>query len=198
LHHHGKDRFIRDMWELLDEADAILTYNGRRFDIKKLNAEFIKRRYPPPSPYKHIDLFNTVKSQMDLTHSGLDPVAKFLDLGKKIEHKGMALWTGCMDGNEKDWSVMRKYNKQDVDLLIDVYRELLPWIQNHPNVALYMSDAGEVKRCTKCGSDDIKKNGLEHTKVLTYQRYKCNNCGNPMKGRYAVSGRSNDNILIAA
>jgi len=36
----GRDQMVRDMWALLDEADAVCHYNGKAFDIKHLNREF--------------------------------------------------------------------------------------------------------------------------------------------------------------
>lgn len=195
IYHHGRERMVRVMHDLLNEADAILTYNGVRFDVKKLNAEFIGLGLPPPTPYKHIDLFRTVRSQLALDHSGLDPVAKFLNLGEKIQHKGMELWKGCMNDCNTSWNTMRRYNKHDVQLLIECYFELLPWIKGHPNVALYEMDYDEKKRCTHCGSTHVKKNGVERTQVLVYQRYRCSDCGANMRGRYAIDGIANPNIL---
>src|SRR5215467_3639399 len=35
--HHGHDKMMLDLWNLMDEADVIVTYNGPRFDIPKVN-----------------------------------------------------------------------------------------------------------------------------------------------------------------
>ncbi len=32
----------------------------------------------------------------------------------------------------------------------------------------------------------VKKNGVERTNTLTYQRYKCNSCGAPLRGRKRI------------
>src|SRR5690348_2588211 len=47
---------------LLDEADAVLHYNGRRFDVPHLNREMLAAGFRPPSPFKQIDLLREVKS----------------------------------------------------------------------------------------------------------------------------------------
>ena len=83
-----------------------------------------------------------------------------------------------------DCDTLYKYNIQDVKLLEDLYNELLPWIKNHPNHALYMDTTRPV--CTNCGSYHVVKKGLEHTLTQSYQRYKCKDCGAPLRGRTTV------------
>ena len=59
------DDFIGKIWDLLDEADAVVHYNGKKFDIPTLNWEFIKQEGTPPSPYKEIDLLQTVRQRFN-------------------------------------------------------------------------------------------------------------------------------------
>lgn len=184
LQEDGEEDMIRQVWELLDEADVVVHYNGRKFDIPILNKEFIKHGLEPPTPYQQIDLLETVRRRFRFTSNKLDYVARFLGLGAKVQHKGMKLWAGCMEGDAKDWRVMKKYNIQDVHLLPKVYSQLLPWINNHPNMALYADD--EEMRCTNCGSTHLHKKGMEHLATQSYQRYKCVDCGTPLKGRFTV------------
>src|SRR5215472_3495403 len=39
---HGKQDMVKIARELLDQADAVMTWNGRRFDIPHLNREFLE------------------------------------------------------------------------------------------------------------------------------------------------------------
>jgi hypothetical protein len=48
---------------LLDSADVVLHFNGRRFDVPHLNREFLLAGLTPPSPYKQIDLLSGVVRQ---------------------------------------------------------------------------------------------------------------------------------------
>ena len=48
-------KILRGIWKLLDEADIVITQNGKKFDQKKLNARFVLNGFQPPSSYKHID-----------------------------------------------------------------------------------------------------------------------------------------------
>jgi hypothetical protein len=58
----------------------------------------------------------------------LDYVAQKLDVGAKVKHSGFSLWLRCMDGDKKAWKEMKEYQIQDVNLLVDLYDILLPWL----------------------------------------------------------------------
>ena len=186
----GETKMLKRMHKLLSKADAVIHYNGKSFDMPILNKEFIKHRIHPPTPYQQIDLLQTARYKFKFTSNKLDYVAQFLGLGSKTQHKGMSLWVGCMEGNKRDLKIMEKYNKQDVRLLPKVYNALLPWIQNHPNENLYhdlVDKQGEhVTVCTNCGSSHIVRNGTEKLATQCYQRYKCMDCGTPLRGRSTV------------
>lgn len=184
IYRDGQKKMLEDIWTLLDEADAVVHYNGTKFDIPTLNAEFAQIALPPPSPYHQIDLYKTVKKRFRLPSNKLDYVARHFDIKGKVEHKGMALWDGCMANNPKDWAHMERYNKQDVRMLEPLYQILLPWIQNHPNVGLYTDKKGMV--CPNCGSTHIIKKGTETTQTQVYQRYRCKSCSAPLRGRTSL------------
>lgn len=187
----GEREMLEDIHELLEEADAVVHYNGRRFDMPMLNKEFIRHELAPPAPYHQIDLLETARRRFRFESNKLDYVANFLGCGAKLQHKGMELWRDCMNGDEKAWRMMEKYNRQDVRLLPLVYNKLLPWISDHPNAALYndtIYDENSEPRpcCTNCGSHNIVKKGIEKLKTLSYQRYKCNDCNTPLRGRSTI------------
>lgn len=165
---------LKGIYRLLDEADAVVHYNGKKFDIPTLNSEFIKNGYKPPSPYKQLDLLETVKSQFRFPSNKLEYVSKALGIGEKLKHVGHELWVGCMIGDPQCWETMEDYNVQDVKLLEDLYMILRPWIKNHINYSLYSDDSFV---CPNCGSDRLVKRGLYKTTHSIFQRYKCISCG---------------------
>jgi predicted RNA-binding Zn-ribbon protein involved in translation (DUF1610 family) len=167
--------FIEGIWTLLDEADIVIHYNGKKFDIPTLNKEFIVHDYEPPSPYAEVDLYHTCRSRFRFASNKLDYVAQQLGLGAKVQHKGMSLWEGCMHNDPDSWKVMKKYNKQDVRLLEPLYERLLPWIQPHPNVGLWNKKATRV--CPSCGSNNLQQRGTAKTITQLYNRYHCQDCG---------------------
>jgi uncharacterized protein YprB with RNaseH-like and TPR domain len=81
-------RMLLKIWDLLEEADAVVHYNGTKFDIPTLNKEFLLNDLTPPAPYKQIDLLRVARSQFKFPSNKLDYVANVLGLGKKTKHIG--------------------------------------------------------------------------------------------------------------
>ena len=172
---YSKDDMLLFLWELLDASDAVVHYNGRKFDIPWINAEFVKRGFLPPSPYRQIDLLETVKKQFKFPSNKLEYVAKELGVGEKMKTSGYQTWIGCMNNQVDSWKEMEEYNIQDVKILESLYVRLLPWIKGHANHGLFTT--GEVPICPNCGSKHLHKRGFTHTLASTYQRYRCYTCG---------------------
>lgn len=193
VHHDGADMMVNRAWTLLDEADAVVHFNGKKFDIPTLNREFLMHGYTPPSPYWQIDLLSVVRKEFRFASNKLDYVSKQLGIGAKIENKGMDLWHECMQGDEKAWADMRKYNLQDIHLLPKLYERLLPWITSHPNMALW--ENSHSHSCPNCGSSNVIQQGYRTTKVSIYSRYKCNDCGKWSRGRKRAF-KTADGVLV--
>jgi len=170
--------FIERLHSMMDEADAVLTYNGDGFDQKVLNTELMKRRLPPCAPAKSIDMYKVVKQRFRLFHSRMETVAEALGLEGKTETGGFELWKGVMEGDKKARNLMEKYNKQDIVVLENIYHELKGWIKNHPT-------DGSVGACPNCGGHHFQRRGVHRTKVNVYQRYQCQDCGSWHRERLA-------------
>lgn len=170
----GKKRMLKAIHKLLDEADAVVHYNGARFDIPTLNKEFLEAGMNPPSPYAQIDLLRTARQQFRFPSNKLDYVARALGLGGKVKHEGFELWIKCMERDPEAWTKMEEYNIQDVVLLEDVYHRFLPWIKNHPNKALHEDSEHS---CPSCGSHRLQKRGYNVTQGGKYRRFQCQDCG---------------------
>ena len=102
---------LKPLWKLLDEADIVITQNGKNFDSPKLNARFIMHGWAPPSPYKHLDTYQIVRQAAKFTSNKLEYLTeKLCTKYKKLEHAkypGMVLWTECLAGNRAAWNEMR-------------------------------------------------------------------------------------------
>lgn len=169
----SKKAMLKKMHKLLSEADAVITYNGNRYDLPTLNREFLKSGMTPPAPYKKIDLLNTARRHFRFESNKLDYVAQQLVVGSKVKHKGMQLWLDCMNKVPSAWKIMQRYNKQDVVLLEKVYEKMRPWVSNHPNFGTFTNSVV----CPTCGGQHFNKEGLYHGPMGTYQRYSCKKCG---------------------
>lgn len=157
----------------LDHADIVVAHNGDKFDIRKLNARFIQHGFDPPSPYVSIDTLKIARKHFAFTKNRLDDLGKLFELGGKQTHTGFKMWLEVMDGRPKAWKQMMEYNRRDVDLLRDIYKQMRPWVANHPNVA-----EEAVTACPNCGSYDLQSRGERVMKSgMRYHRYRCSSCG---------------------
>lgn len=170
-------KMLQGMWDLLDEAEIIVTQNGKKFDEKKLNARFIAHGMTPPSSYRHIDTLKLARKYFAFTSNKLEFMGKHLKTKhQKLKHKkfpGFELWAECLKGNKAAWKQMREYNCYDVIVLEEVYDKLIIW------------DPGfrTPERCT-CGAESYRKIGFQMAASgAKYQRYRCNNCGAEVRDR---------------
>lgn len=173
--HDGHSNMVKEAHKVLSEADVIVTYNGKSFDVRHLNREFLLQSLGPPAPYQHIDLYQVVKSKFKFASNKLDSVSQALEIGSKVKHAGFDLWIDCMNGDIDAWAKMREYNIGDVVLTEELYKILLPWIANHPNIAVFSDE--EVEGCTRCASMDFQRRGTYTNTFGVYQQYWCKSCG---------------------
>jgi DNA polymerase elongation subunit (family B) len=182
-HHDGHEAMIAGAYELVDQADVIVTYNGVRFDMPHLKREFLLAGFSPPSPYKSVDLLQTVRREFKFASNKLDHVCQQLGLGGKMSHSGFDLWLGCMAGDEKSWRRFRQYNITDVRISEALYNRVLPWVANHPHHALYSTDGDDC--CQNCGSSNLMRRGYARTNTARYAQLKCNQCGKYSRSKVA-------------
>lgn len=185
-HHHGREEMVRQAHALLDDADVLVHFNGRRFDEKHLNREFLWAGLTPPAPFQRIDLLDAVKRRFAFPSNKLAYVSEALGLDGKVTHSGHELWVRCMAGEASAWEEMKRYNTRDVTLLEELHDRLLPWIPNHPNVNLYTAD--ETPVCPACGGKDLIRKGYALTTVSKFQRYRCLSCGKWSRSGKRVEG----------
>lgn len=175
VHQSTERQMLKGIHALLDEADSVVHYNGKKFDVPTLNKEFLLNGMKPPSPYKQVDMLLQARGAFRFQSNKLDYVAQQLGLGRKTSHEGFELWVKCMAGDKAAWRRMKKYNMNDVVLLEKVYLRMLPWISNHPN---HSAHSGSVK-CPKCGGAGgnlMQRRGPARNASGTYQRFQCQ-CG---------------------
>lgn len=171
---------IKTMRNLLCGADAIIAHYGDKFDIKMLNSRMIFHGFDPLPNIIQIDTYKIAKQKFLFNSNRLDYIGQYLGLGGKI-HTSKGLWLRCLNGNKAAIKEMVKYNKQDVQLLEQVYEELAPFAPAKMNLNIFDREA-----CPSCGSHLVKKDGHDYTRLNQYQRYRCKACGHPFRDGKAV------------
>lgn len=196
-YHNGHYRMVEQAHRLLNEADIVVTYNGDSFDLPHLRREMVTQNLGPHAPVLSVDLYKVVKKHYRFESNKLQHVSQELGVGSKTQHDGHALWRRCMqaldrindgvDSTPEDvraWSLMARYNRQDVRLTEQLYDRLKSWIHNHPHVGLW---TGEDHVCGNCGSDQLQRRGFKATAISTYQQYQCQACGAWSRGKTAIA-----------
>lgn len=184
----GHSGMIAKLHSLFDEADVIAGYNSTGFDNKHANAEFLVAGLTPPSPYKQVDLYREVRKNFNLPSRKLDYICTRLGLGSKVAHSGMGLWNevvrpSSVKSGKAARAKMREYCMGDVDLTVDLYRILEPWLMPGINAGLFTDEDEPV--CTNCGSKELQRRGWAYTTHLRYRRFQCQSCFRWLKSKTA-------------
>jgi hypothetical protein len=168
-------------WELFNEADIVVAHNGVAFDTKKAQARMILHGFDPPTSFKEVDTLQLARKSFAFTSNRLGDLCQQLGIGGKAETGGFETWLGCLRGDPKAWSRMKRYNRRDVAILEQLYLKLRPWSRSHPNLATI---SGRADACPKCGaSDGFDSKGWAYTQVSKRQKLRCKACRGIVYGR---------------
>lgn len=174
-------KLLKGIWKLLDEADLVITQNGDKFDIKRLNARFIIHDLPRPSSFQSFDTLKFANKTFGFTSHKLDYVSNALKLKyRKLKHHefpGKTMWRECMKGNLKAWDAMAEYNRWDILSLEEYYEKIRPWAIDFN----FKAWNGDDLVCS-CGSRSFTKNGSRPFRGGMYQRLHCKDCGAEHRG----------------
>lgn len=168
---HGHLDMLIEVHAMMSFADSVITFNGDRFDLPKLQGEFILNGLGPTPPCTSIDCLKAVK-KFGFFMNRLAYIGPLLGLGEKMEHEGFALWTKVIAGDKDAQERMAKYCAQDVNLLEKLYLRIRPFIRNHP----HMGKVGAYE-CPACGSHNVQSRGTRRTRAYKIQRLHCQDCG---------------------
>lgn len=197
---HGHEAMMQGIWDMLDEADVVIGFNSNKFDVKRVNAEFLRLGWEPPSPYMKLDLLTQARKQFAFSSNRLKDLLKELGLTPKLEdNANMQLWMDVYFEKKAAQERMKSYNKQDVRSTEEFYQFILPWITPHPNWGLFVDDVADGANpvCPTCGEQDMHPHKKRYTKVKAYMQWKCGSCGSYHRGRKALKGSKEDQGVLA-
>lgn len=187
-------RIVLSLWNILNEADIVITHNGEQFDIPKIKSRFLVHKLPPTSFYQQVDTKKSARREFGFSSNKLDNLAKLLGIEGKLS-TDFALWSSCMDGDEESLKYMETYNRDDVRLLEEVYLAMRPYIKAHPNYNLYIDSIEPV--CPHCGDDKLAFAGYYYfTPTGKYRNYRCLSCGALSRERKTVL-KNRKSVLVS-
>ena len=176
LNNVNDDRFVCEKaYEILKDADAVVTFNGKSFDWKFLQTRLSINGLPLLHRIPHIDMKNVIKSNLYLFNNRLQTLAQVYLQDKKLEHDGWDLWVNVFSRQVAACKKMAQYCAHDVVLLEKAFKKFRPLIQNIPNYTLW--NIGKKPVCPSCASTRLHGHGYQINKTKKYQRYKCQDCG---------------------
>lgn len=187
-------RIVAELYDLFEQADMVVAHNGSRFDVPLFKTRLIANGFSAPKSVKVIDTL-VIAKKLKFNSNKLDSLGNYLGVGRKLPHVGMPLWLGCMQGDKKSLSNMLEYNKQDVKLLVDVYKALRAFDNRAPNAGLYFDD--NLTRCVVCGSAEVHETGnVVHTAVSSFAEVQCRSCGHRSRKRKNLNSKDKSSSVL--
>ena len=160
--------------EVLKDADAVVTHNGKRFDEKFLRTRMLIHDMVPLPKVHHIDTCSLARSNLMLFNNKLNTLGDKLIRETKLENGGWDLWVRTRKREPDSLKLMTEYCKQDVALLGKVFSKLKHLAKNIPNFNLYTGHMTPV--CPSCGGTRLHARGTRGQKTRIYKRYQCQDC----------------------
>ena len=185
------------LWKLVDEADILIAYNGKKFDRKKMNAKFLEYGLPEPAPYKVIDPMLICKGNFALTSNKMDFVSKYVSSNEEGKlSTNLQLWIDAMNDDTIALDRMQEYCDEDINVLERVYLAVRHWDKNAPNLALHYDD--NKVRCNSCGSDHLIPipNRTFNTNLSKFEIVRCGNCQKVLRTRTSTLSKEKKQSLL--
>ena len=184
------DWMVRRAFDLLDEADVVVTYNGDKFDLRRLRQEFRLAGLGQPSPFHSVDLYKVIKKEEEWLSHKLAYITERYKLTGKMEHDGFKMWRGCLEGDPKMWRQMRRYCKRDTGTTEELLHGVSDLVQM-PALVLFDDEPILEGHCPIC-REQGQSRGYAYTKTRRYPRYYC-----PTDGKWFRGSRSDRTAGIA-
>ena len=189
--------------EAVNNCDLMVTFNGKKFDVKLLNTRAIFWGLPPVKTPKHIDLFEQSKRVFKFPSNSMQNVSMYLGENGKLETSGSNLWERCAEWEnyeecEKALIEMVTYGNQDIEATRDLYKRFQGWMKGVPNLGVITNEVTENKtlRCIHCGSDDVfPLEQKTYTSVSSFDLYRCGNESCRGISRIGKSGKNLTSVI---
>ncbi|CAH1193851.1 DnaQ-like exonuclease [Brevibacterium phage Rousseau] len=177
----GNEKFLRTVWEWINQADILVGHNVERFDLKMLRSGWLEYGWAPPSPVKIVDTLKVARSELGMESNTLDALCQRLGLNAKTDKYDARIAQAAVDGDVKAQKKLKSYNIGDIAASTSLYDRLRPYTKSHPHLAMW---TGKEWACPNCGYDSIANNptGEAYANVTRYKSFQCEKCGSHIRG----------------
>ena len=166
-------RIVKELADLVREADVVVAHNGDRFDIPILNARLAYHRLEPLGYVRSVDTLRHAKKDLRLPSNKLDYLGDFF-LGERKIKVDFELWRNVYKGDRKAMKEMLRYNKKDVVLLERVFDAMIPYCNRLPR--MFRASKEHELACSYCGSEHLQRRGFYETQASVFIKYQCQDC----------------------
>lgn len=181
----GRSKFLKNVHQLMSEADIIVGHNLDRADVPWLKGDLHLPRigHPHKPHHKPLPRFQTVDTLKVLRREfgngvpfkSLDAVLKILGHPGKTDHYDRDAMERAVAGSLEDRQRETDYCEGDVLATQWLYDWERPHIKNHP--MLFVDGQNGLTTCKACGrkTKPIAKRYVAD--VFTYTMHRCTTCG---------------------
>jgi uncharacterized protein YprB with RNaseH-like and TPR domain len=175
----AEKRMLRDVCEVMLEADVWLGHYACYYDIPFINTRLLYHSLPilPPN-FALIDTWRISRNRLKLRNNRLVTISEFLKTTDEKNSIKPEQWIRALGGHRPSMDYIVDHNRRDVLVLEEVYNILRPLVLDHPSRGLVDGRGG----CGVCGVEKLQKRGYHITRTRRYQRFQCRNCGAWSKG----------------
>ena len=166
---------LKKILEILEDADGVVSHNGKRFDYKFIQTRLLKARLPGLRKIPHEDTCTLAKQNLLLFNNRLQTVVTELTEESKLENGGWDLWVKIHNEKHKpSMDLMKRYCAQDIKATEAAYKVL----RQFSNIGTNMNIIREIEDfvCPKCGSTRIIRKGKGFNKQGVYTKVHCPDC----------------------
>ena len=156
----------------LSEADVIVSYYGKGFDVPFVNARLLANRMAPiPETIPHLDMYYVARRVLKIQSRSMANIAELVDLDEKKTYVPRKTWIKAQTGHVPSINILAERCKGDVRVLEGAYLKLRGSIRLHPAVGRNLGD------CRFCGATNLQSRGYQVTQTGRRRRVHCETCG---------------------
>lgn len=168
-------KLLKDFYKVWMEADMVVGFNSKMFDLKWLNGKLWHYKMSLLPPVPHVDLYFAAKTNLNMSRKSLaniSSVGRFKE--RKFSDFDNVEWLKASVGHLPSLRSIVKHCRADILVTEEAYDRLAPYIRTHPNTV----PAGVVGRCRVCQSSKLQRRGTYLSATRTpKQRLCCSDCG---------------------